>query len=61
MKLTSISIAGFRGYLEEVTVDMEDFCVLIGRNDAGKSTVLSALRHPNSVLGIHEVIPAHDQ
>lgn len=43
MKLTSIAIAGFRGYLDEVTLELEDFSVLIGRNDAGKSTIFAAL------------------
>lgn len=43
MKIKSISINGFRGYAEEATLEISDLCVLVGKNDIGKSTVLEAL------------------
>jgi predicted ATP-dependent endonuclease of OLD family len=43
MKIKSIVVNRFRGYQAPVRVHIEDLCVLIGRNDIGKSTVLEAL------------------
>jgi putative ATP-dependent endonuclease of OLD family len=43
MKLTAIKIRNFRAYRNETTVSLNDFTVLIGRNDAGKSSLLDAL------------------
>lgn len=43
MKLKEIKLQNFRGYRNETTIDFNDFTVLIGRNDAGKSSVLDAL------------------
>jgi AAA15 family ATPase/GTPase len=43
MKLTEIKLQNFRGYKNETAMKIEDFTVLIGRNDAGKSTWLDAL------------------
>ncbi|MBN9290727.1 MAG: AAA family ATPase, partial [Hyphomicrobium denitrificans] len=43
MFLESIHIQNFRG-IEDLTLELDDFCVLIGENNAGKSTVLDALR-----------------
>lgn len=43
MKLTEIKLQNFRGYRNETSVRIENFTVLIGRNDAGKSTLLDAL------------------
>lgn len=43
MRLTSVTIRGFRGYLNEQTVHFGDMTTLIGKNDVGKSTVLEAL------------------
>lgn len=42
MKLTSITIKGFRCW-KDVTIYMEDYTCLIGRNDAGKSAALRAI------------------
>ncbi|MGJ4790084.1 AAA family ATPase [Leptospira koniambonensis] len=44
MKLKSLSIENFRGYNEKHTIDLNpDLTGLIGRNDAGKSTITDAL------------------
>lgn len=43
MKIKSVTLNCFRGYEQPVRVEMEDLCVLVGRNDIGKSTVLEAL------------------
>ncbi len=48
MKITQVRISNFRGYKErgckeKNTIDFNDLTVLIGKNDAGKSTVLEAL------------------
>ena len=33
----------FRRYLNETTINFNDLTVLVGKNDAGKSTILEAL------------------
>lgn len=43
MRIKSISISGFRGYSDQVTLPINDLCVLVGKNDIGKSTILEAL------------------
>ena len=43
MKITSLKIKNFRGYRDEVTIQIDDLTVLIGKNDAGKSTILEML------------------
>lgn len=43
MFLSEIKIKNFRG-IEELELSLDDTCVLIGENNAGKSTVLDALR-----------------
>ncbi|MBQ6705550.1 MAG: ATP-binding protein [Opitutales bacterium] len=43
MKLKSLSIENFRSYAEKITVNFSDFTALVGRNDAGKSSILEAL------------------
>lgn len=43
MQITSIRIKNFRGYRDEVIVKVDELTVLIGKNDAGKSTVLDML------------------
>ncbi len=48
MKLTEIKIERFRG-IEEQTIDnIENALILIGKNNSGKSAVLTAIR---TVLG----------
>lgn len=43
MKLTELKLTNFRGYKNETSISFEKLTVLIGRNDAGKSTLLDAL------------------
>lgn len=43
MKIKSVIVNRFRGYEKPVRVEIEDLCVLVGRNDIGKSTLLEAL------------------
>lgn len=43
MKIRSVSVNRFRGYDEPVRVEIDNLCVLVGRNDIGKSTLLEAL------------------
>lgn len=43
MLLTHVSIQNFRG-IEELSLPLEDLCVLIGENNSGKTTVLDAIR-----------------
>ncbi|WP_052378408.1 ATP-binding protein [Polycyclovorans algicola] len=43
MRLVEVKLANFRGYAQETTMPIDPLTVLIGRNDAGKSSVLDAL------------------
>lgn len=43
MKLIKLKLKNFRSYRNEVTIDIDDLIVLVGKNDIGKSTVLEAL------------------
>ena len=43
MQLTQLDIRNFRG-IEELSLPLDDLCVLIGENNAGKSTILDAIR-----------------
>ncbi|WP_186203968.1 ATP-binding protein [Burkholderia gladioli] len=43
MKLKSMTLENFRCYKSPITVTFDDLTTLIGRNDAGKSTLLEAL------------------
>ncbi len=43
MKVRSVTLKNFRGYTSETKIDVGDFTALIGKNDAGKSTILDAL------------------
>lgn len=43
MQLRELIVKNFRGYGEEVRVPIEDLTVFIGKNDAGKSTLLESL------------------
>ena len=43
MKLTSLRIRNLRCYKDEINIDFEEITALIGRNDAGKSTIMDAL------------------
>ena len=43
MKLKSMTVANFRCYKNPLTLTFDDLTTLVGRNDAGKSTLLDAL------------------
>lgn len=43
MKLKKLILENFRGYKEKTTISFESITALIGKNDAGKSTVLEAM------------------
>lgn len=43
MNLKSIKIRNFRGYKDETTIEFDKLTAFIGKNDAGKSTILEAL------------------
>jgi putative ATP-dependent endonuclease of the OLD family len=43
MKLFKLRIRNLRCFKEEIAIDFEDITALIGKNDAGKSTILDAL------------------
>lgn len=43
MKLVELKLTNYRAYREETVISFEDLTVLVGRNDAGKSSVMDAL------------------
>jgi len=43
MRLKQVKIRNFRCYKDEIAINLDDITALIGRNDAGKSTVMEAL------------------
>ena len=43
MKIKSLILENFRGYQSNTTVQFNDFTAFIGKNDAGKSTILDAI------------------
>ena len=43
MRLKQLKIKNFRGYKDETIVDFANLTAFIGKNDAGKSTILEAL------------------
>ncbi len=43
MKLVQLRLRNFRCYKDEISLDFGDMTALIGRNDAGKSTIMEAL------------------
>lgn len=43
MKLREVKLQNFRGYKDETSIAIDNLTVLIGRNDAGKSSILDAL------------------
>lgn len=50
MRLKRISLRGFRSYTTQQTVDFEpDVTILAGRNNVGKSALLTVLRNPGVV------------
>ena len=55
MKLKQIEIGKFRS-IDHITIEIDNLAVLIGENNAGKSTILKAfeLFYQDSVRGINE-------
>ncbi len=43
MKIQKISIKNFRGYKDEINVELDNLTAFVGKNDIGKSSVLEAL------------------
>ena len=43
MKLVKLKLRNFRGYKNETIINIDSITALIGKNDAGKSTILEAL------------------
>ena len=43
MKISQVKISNFRCYKNEITINMNDLTVFVGKNDVGKSTILEAL------------------
>lgn len=43
VRIKTVYIENFRGYKNRVDIDFETLTTFVGRNDAGKSTVLEAL------------------
>lgn len=43
MKLRRLRLRNFRCFREEISIDFEDITALVGKNDAGKSTLMDAL------------------
>jgi predicted ATP-dependent endonuclease of OLD family len=43
MRLKAIKIKNFRSYINEVTITIDKLTTIVGKNDAGKSTILAAL------------------
>lgn len=43
MRLIELKLRNFRGYKEETCISINDLTTFVGKNDAGKSTILEAL------------------
>ena len=43
MKLARLRLRNFRCYKEEIALELDDMTAIVGKNDAGKSTVMDAL------------------
>lgn len=43
MKLKRLRLRNFRCFKEEISIDFEDITALVGKNDAGKSTLMDAI------------------
>ncbi len=48
--IRSISLRNFKGFSDEVRIDLRPITLLFGSNSAGKSSVLQALQYVNEVL-----------
>jgi len=43
MRLKTLKLRNFRGYRQETTINLNNLTAFVGRNDAGKSSILEAL------------------
>lgn len=43
MRLIEVKLTNFRGYANETSIKIDQLTVLVGRNDAGKSSIFDAL------------------
>jgi recombinational DNA repair ATPase RecF len=43
VKLSAVILENFRGYSQRTRIEIDDLTAFIGKNDAGKSTILEAL------------------
>lgn len=43
MRLIEVTLNNFRSYVQETRIELDPFTVLLGRNDAGKSSIFDAL------------------
>ncbi len=60
MAITSITIENFKGIGDAVTIPIRPITLLFGKNSAGKSTVLQAMRYLREIyegLKIEEKLP----
>lgn len=48
--IKSISLKNFKGFSEEVRIDLRPITLLFGANSAGKSTILQALQYVREIL-----------
>lgn len=48
--ISSLSIKNFKGFSEEVSIDLRQITLLFGANSAGKSSVLQALQYVREIL-----------
>jgi AAA15 family ATPase/GTPase len=48
--IKSLSIKNFKGFSEEIRVDLRPITLLFGANSAGKSSVLHALQYMREIL-----------
>jgi DNA repair exonuclease SbcCD ATPase subunit len=42
MKIKKIKLENFRTYKDEISIEFNNLTVFVGKNDAGKSTILEA-------------------
>jgi putative ATP-dependent endonuclease of the OLD family len=54
LKITQLSIKNFKSVEELVIRDIEDVLILVGRNNAGKSVMLDAIRAVSGDYAISE-------
>ncbi|PJE78568.1 hypothetical protein CI610_02498 [invertebrate metagenome] len=61
MKLTSITLDGFKGIKDKATLPIAPITLLFGANSTGKSTILHGLLYLFEVLAHHNVDPEYSE